>query len=41
MLKNRRLVGFAAFTAIFAVLAAIVFWGTWSPSVAFIAPDDG
>ena len=41
MLKNRRLVGFAAFTAIFAVLAAIVFWGTWSLSVAFIAPDDG
>lgn len=38
---NRRNVGFAAFTAFFAVLAAIVFWGAWSPTSAIIAPDDG
>ncbi len=30
---------FAAFTAIFAVLAAFVFWGTWSLSVAPVMPD--
>lgn len=32
---------FLAFTAVFAVLAGIVFWGTGSPNVAFVAPDDG
>lgn len=32
---------FVAFTALFAVLAAIVFWGTWSPTAAIVAPDDG
>lgn len=31
---------FVAFTAVFAVLAAIVFWGAWSPSVAVYTPDD-
>jgi hypothetical protein len=25
---------FAAFTAVFAVCAAVVFWGTWSPEMA-------
>lgn len=32
---------FAAFTAVFAVMAAIVFWGCWSTDVTFISPDDG
>lgn len=36
-----RYLPFAAFTAAFAVLAAIVFWGTWSTSVTFVSPDDG
>lgn len=40
MPNNRRFVGFAAFTAVFAVLAAIVFWGAWSPNIAIYAPDD-
>lgn len=31
---------FLAFTAVFAVSASIVFWGTWSNGVGFIAPDD-
>lgn len=31
---------FVAFTAVFAVLAAIVFWGAWSPNTAIYAPDD-
>ena len=31
---------FAAFTAVFAVLAAFVFWGTWSLDVAPVMPDD-
>jgi len=31
---------FLAFTAVFAVLAAYVFWGTWSPDVAPVMPDD-
>ena len=30
---------FAAFTAVFAVCAAYVFWGTWSPSMAPVMPD--
>lgn len=30
---------FAAFTAVFAVCAAFVFWGTWSPSMAPVMPD--
>lgn len=30
---------FLAFTAVFAVLAGFVFWGTWSPSVAPVMPD--
>ena len=32
---------FAAFTAVFAALMAFVFWGTWSPAVAFVQPDQG
>ena len=31
---------FAAFSVVFAVLAAFVFWGTWSPDVAPVMPDD-
>jgi len=31
---------FAGFTAAFAVLAAYVFWGTWSPDAAPVMPDD-
>ena len=30
---------FAAFTAVFAVCAAYVFWGTWSPEMAPVMPD--
>lgn len=30
---------FAAFTAVFAVCAAFVFWGTWSPEMAPVMPD--
>ena len=30
---------FAAFTVLYAVLAAFVFWGTWSLSVAPVMPD--
>ena len=32
---------FAAFTAVFAVCAAVVFWGSWGPNMGFVAPDDG
>ena len=32
---------FLAFTAVFAALAAFVFWGCWSYGVTFISPDDG
>lgn len=38
--KQSRLIWFAAFTAVFAVLAAFVFWGTWSMDAAPIMPDD-
>lgn len=38
--KQLRRIWFAAFTAAFAVLAAFVFWGTWSPDVAPVMPDD-
>lgn len=31
---------FLAFTALFAVSASIVFWGSWASCVGFIAPDD-
>lgn len=31
---------FLAFTAVFAALAAFVFWGCWSIGVTFVAPDD-
>ena len=30
---------FAAFTAVFAVCAAVVFWGTWSTEMAPVMPD--
>lgn len=30
-----------AFTAVFAALAAFLFWGCWSSGVTFISPDDG
>ena len=30
---------FAAFTAVFAVCAAFVFWGTWSTDMAPVMPD--
>lgn len=39
-MPKSRYIPFAAFTAIFAVLAAIVFWGTWGVGVTFVAPDD-
>ena len=29
------------FTALFAAVMACVFWGTWSPAVAFVQPDQG
>ena len=32
---------YLAFTAVFAVLAGFLFWGTWSTTVSFISPDDG
>ena len=35
-----RLIAFAAFTSVFIVLAALVFWGCWSQDVAFVARDD-
>lgn len=31
---------FVAFTGVFSVLMAFVFWGTWSPDVAPVMPDD-
>jgi len=30
---------FAGFTVFFAVLMSCVFWGTWSPEIAFVQPD--
>lgn len=39
-MPKRRYIPFAAFTAAFAVLAAIVFWGTWGTNVSFVSPDD-
>ena len=32
---------FLGFSAVFAALAAFVFWGCWSTGVTFVAPDDG
>ena len=32
---------FLGFTASFAVAMAYVFWGTWSPEIAFVQPDQG
>lgn len=39
MRKDHRV--FLVFTAVFAVLAAFVFWGCWSIGVTHISPDDG
>ena len=36
---KRSLWWFVGFTASFAVLMAFVFWGTWSPMVSFVQPD--
>ena len=36
---KRSLIWFVGFTAFFAALMACVFWGTWSPDVAFVQPD--
>ena len=38
-LKDPKFTWFAAFTAVFAVCAAIVFWGTWSTDMAPVMPD--
>ena len=31
---------FLGFTAVFSALMAFVFWGTWSPEVSAVMPDD-
>ena len=38
-LKDPKCTWFAAFTAVFAVCAAIIFWGTWSTDMAPVMPD--
>jgi hypothetical protein len=38
-LNKPKVIWFAAFTAVFAVCAAFVFWGTWSPEMAPVMPD--
>ena len=38
-LKKPKVIWFAAFTAVFAVCAAFIFWGTWSPEMAPVMPD--
>jgi hypothetical protein len=38
-MRREKLVSLLAFTAIFAVLASFVFWGTWGLSVVPIMPD--
>ena len=38
-LKKPKVIWFAAFTAVFAVCAAFVFWGTWSPEMVPVMPD--
>ena len=38
-LKKPKVFWFAAFTAVFAVCAAFVFWGTWSPEMVPVMPD--
>jgi hypothetical protein len=37
----KKLFPFAAFTLSFVFAVAYVFWGTWSPEVAFVQPDQG
>ena len=39
-LNKPKVIWFAAFTAVFAVCAAIVFWGSWGPNMGFVAPDN-
>ena len=39
MRLRARISWFAGFTAVFAALAAYVFWGTWSPDVVPVMPD--
>ena len=39
-LKKPKVFWFAAFTAVFAVCAAVVFWGSWGPNMGFVAPDN-
>ena len=36
---NRDIKWLLGFTALFAVVMACVFWGTWSPAIAFVQPD--
>ena len=38
-LNKPKVIWFAAFTAVFAVCAVFVFWGTWSPEMAPVMPD--
>ena len=38
-LNKPKVIWFAAFTAVFAVCAAFVFWGTWSPEMVPVMPD--
>ena len=38
-LNKPKVIWFTAFTAVFAVCAAFVFWGTWSPEMAPVMPD--
>ncbi len=40
MKLNEKWGWFLGFTAVFAALAAYVFWGTWSPDFAPVMPDD-
>ena len=39
MQKKTKYLYFPAFTALFAVLAGLVFWGTWSPNITPVMPD--
>ena len=39
MQKKTKYLYFPAFTALFAALAGLVFWGTWSPNITPVMPD--
>ena len=39
MQKKIKYLYFPAFTALFAALAGLVFWGTWSPNITPVMPD--